>query len=220
MPGYRTGSSRLYLSRTECLFVTFRSTTQSQLSMHRSLLLLLSSTASFSYLPVPKPAIIQRTFLLSFLASTLLLSISAADMNIPSTRFETAAQIPDRYIKEKMSLSGTVHSVTDGDTFRMRHVPSISFGGHTSFDGKVADHTIVVLHSQTAPLEVPYISPSVQVRLAAVDCPETAKRGDPGQPFAEEAKSFVEKQLKYGGHIRVKCLSRDQYGRLVGRVLN
>ncbi|KAJ1627521.1 hypothetical protein T492DRAFT_1024237 [Pavlovales sp. CCMP2436] len=66
--------------------------------------------------------------------------------------------------------------------------------------------------------KAPRLSDStLPIRLAAVDTPEVAKFGKPAQPFADEAKAYVSKRL-LGKSIRVKLLSRDQYGRAVASI--
>ncbi|KAF0852284.1 mitochondrial endonuclease LCL3 (SNase domain-containing protein) [Andalucia godoyi] len=58
---------------------------------------------------------------------------------------------------------------------------------------------------------------TLHVRVCGVDAPEAPHFGNPGQPFAEEAKQFLT-ALVDGKHVRVRVLSRDQYGRIVGDV--
>lgn len=58
---------------------------------------------------------------------------------------------------------------------------------------------------------------SISVRLYAVDAPETAKRGNPGQPFAKEATEYTSDQV-LDKVVRVKLLRKDQYARVVGKV--
>ena len=110
--------------------------------------------------------------------------------------FQTAADVPNRYIRGQKSIRGKVAAVADGDTLRLRHmpVPLISSGKV----GKLSEDTI-------------------QVRLLAVDAPEIGKFGSASQPFAEEAKSFVQEAV-LGTRVRVRCIGRDRYGRLIGEV--
>ena len=110
-------------------------------------------------------------------------------------QFPTSADIPNYYIREQRILRGTVASVADGDTLRLRHTPLFS---RSTFQGKLSENTI-------------------QVRLLAVDAPEIGKFGSSSQPFAEEAKELLRKKT-LGKRIQVKCAAKDQYGRLVGQV--
>ena len=59
----------------------------------------------------------------------------------------------------------------------------------------------------------------VQVRLDAVDAPETPhpEHGKPGQPYGEEAAAFV-RRLAQGKTVMVAVKEIDKFGRVVGRV--
>lgn len=94
--------------------------------------------------------------------------------------------------------------VTDGDTYRVRHLCAFSAlrrDGRTKGEGGVSK-----LSEET-----------IQIRIAAIDCPETAKFGSTGQAFGDEATNFVEKRLK-NRRVTVKLLARDQYQRAVSAV--
>lgn len=125
------------------------------------------------------------------LCLSLLVAPSSSD-----TRFETAQDIPSIYFQEKRSIDAVVVKVTDGDTYRVRHIPHSN--SKVEFDGKLTDHTIAI-------------------RIAAVDTPEISKFGNPGQKFGEEAKEFAQQRLLHK-RVSIKLLSRDQYGRVVGLV--
>lgn len=111
--------------------------------------------------------------------------------------YETAIDIPSNYFKEQKTISGIVVKVTDGDTYRIRHVPT--WFSKSDYAGLLSDHTIAV-------------------RVAAVDTPETAKFGNTGQPLGEEATKFVKAEL-LNKKVKVKLYARDQYSRVVGSVL-
>ena len=78
--------------------------------------------------------------------------------------FETANDIPSNVLKEKQEINGRIVSISDGDTYRLRHIPYRSpiaglFSGDTEkFNGPLKFHTIIV-------------------RIYAVDTPEIAKFG-------------------------------------------
>ena len=108
----------------------------------------------------------------------------------------TADDVPGGAMRKRRTLVGRVVKVTDGDTVRFRHTPSIF--SRASFKGKLSENTIAL-------------------RIAAVDTPETAKFGKPGQPFGEEATLFTKRRV-LNRRVRVRCYSRDQYGRIVGTV--
>ena len=110
--------------------------------------------------------------------------------------FRTVRDIPKSYFKENKIVYGQVVKVVDGDTVRIRHQPT-PFSS-AEFSGNLKDETIMV-------------------RIAAVDCPETAKFGQEGQPFGDEAKEFATKAV-LGKRVRVKALAKDRYDRLLGTV--
>ncbi|ORJ61332.1 thermonuclease family protein [Geothermobacter hydrogeniphilus] len=87
------------------------------------------------------------------------------------------------------------------------------FGYASSFTGKVVKvsdgDTIQVLNSGKA----------VKIRLAEIDCPETSHGPKkPGQPFGQAAKKFA-LALVGGKTVRVDVVTRDRYGRTVGKVV-
>lgn len=110
-------------------------------------------------------------------------------------QYETASDVPQQLFKERASIHALVEKITDGDTVKVRHLAS---SNSRIYDGTMKDHTIIV-------------------RIAAVDTPETAKRGQAGQAYSVDAMAFTEKCLK-GKEVQVKLLSRDQYGRVIGRI--
>lgn len=126
----------------------------------------------------------------------LCLSLLVTSSLSSGTRYETAQDIPSIYFQEKRSIDAEVVKVTDGDTYRVRHIPNSN--SKVEFDGKLTDHTIAI-------------------RIAAVDTPEISKFGNPGQKFGEEAKEFAQQRLLHK-RVSIKLLSRDQYGRVVGLV--
>lgn len=73
----------------------------------------------------------------------------------------------------------------------MRHIPGPL--SSADYKGNLKDHTLAV-------------------RLYAVDAPETAKLGNPGQPFGDTATKFVESKL-LNKNITLKLLAKDRYGR-------
>ena len=124
---------------------------------------------------------------------------TAAVLPIPLfRRYDTANDIPSSYYKDKKVIRGRVIKVIDGDTIRVRHTPLYPFD-----DGRDCKKAI----SQC----------TISVRLYAVDAPETAKRGNPGQAFADEATQYTSKQV-LDKVVRVKLLRKDQYSRVVGKV--
>ncbi|KAL4146932.1 hypothetical protein PRNP1_010688 [Phytophthora ramorum] len=111
----------------------------------------------------------------------------------PFRRFATVEDVPNRLFHEEGKLKGLAVNFSDGDTFRARHLPL--FRGPGSFDGKLSDHTL-------------------QIRLAGIDTPETAKFGNPGQPFGDDAKKWLASTLE-GRKLTLTLLHKDQYARAV-----
>lgn len=124
-------------------------------------------------------------------------------------RFTQAVDIPSIYFGPKAPLlKGRVVSVSDGDTFRFYHRPTIF---HSS---KIETKT----KDKNKKKKVPKMSEiAMPIRICTIDTPETSKFGKPGQPFGIEAK---EKLMEYidGKMIRIRLLQKDQYGRAVAQV--
>jgi micrococcal nuclease len=95
-------------------------------------------------------------------------------------------------------LKGRVITVSDGDTLRFLHVPSIFHSSQLDPDVKLSEQTLAI-------------------RICTIDTPETAKFGKPGQPFGEDAKAYLS-DLVLEKKCRVQLLTKDQYGRAVGQV--
>jgi endonuclease YncB( thermonuclease family) len=114
-------------------------------------------------------------------------------------RFTDVVDIPSRFFGPTAPyLTGTAVSVSDGDTLRFFHKPTIF---HSSSLGKLQK-----LSSHTLP-----------IRLCTIDTPETPKFGKPGQPFGEEAKNKLQSLVEHRT-IQIQLLTKDQYGRAVGQV--
>mmetsp|Transcript_36133 Transcript_36133/g.73409 ORF Transcript_36133/g.73409 Transcript_36133/m.73409 type:complete len:284 (+) Transcript_36133:179-1030(+) len=126
-------------------------------------------------------------------------SVAAAIMpTMPFRRYDTAGDIPSVLYKKNKVIRGRVVKVIDGDTIRIRHTPLYPLMKKGEYCGKLSECTI-------------------SVRFYGVDAPETAKFGNPEQPYAREAKDYVAKQVD-GKIVRVKLLRKDQYARAVGKV--
>jgi len=105
----------------------------------------------------------------------------------------TADDVPGYVIRTHRPFAAEVVKVSDGDTFRIRHLP-------TPFSSSDFSESL----SQS----------TIKVRAIAYDAPETAKFGQPGQPNAEDAKRYAQDLLE-GKRVRVSCFARDRYGRLL-----
>lgn len=115
-------------------------------------------------------------------------------------RFKDAVDIPTKFLGPTAPcLKGRAVSVSDGDTLRFYHRPTI-------FHKSTFDRKTQKLSEHTLP-----------IRICTIDTPETAKFGKSGQPFGEEAKTKLQDLIE-NKMILVRLLSKDQYGRAVGQV--
>lgn len=115
-------------------------------------------------------------------------------------RFVISHDIPQSFFENGNSrwLRGRVVSVSDGDTFRFRHSPTI-------------------FHSSRLPPDTKLSASTIPVRICTIDTPETAKFGKPGQPFGDEARLELS-GLILNKVVKIRPLHRDQYGRVVAEV--
>lgn len=114
-------------------------------------------------------------------------------------RFKDAVDIPTIfYGPQAPCLKGVAVKVSDGDTLRFLHTPTMFHPRALVKKEKLAENTL-------------------PIRICTIDTPETAKFGKSGQPFGEEAKEKM-KGLVESKNIEVRLLSKDQYGRAVGQV--
>lgn len=120
-------------------------------------------------------------------------------------RYATAEDVPAALFRKRRTLTAKVIKVADGDTFRVAHLPPLSLLRGKKGQSKAVGGDAKLSES------------TLQVRIAAVDCPETAKFGQSGQEFGDAATEFVRSELE-GKRVRIKLLSRDQYQRAVATV--
>ncbi|CEM19483.1 unnamed protein product [Vitrella brassicaformis CCMP3155] len=126
-------------------------------------------------------------------------SAPTGDADASTTLYKTVDDIPAEQFNKKAKLACRVVNVADGDTIRCRHVVDVGRGGGAQDEkGRLRDTTL-------------------SIRLYGVDTPETAKFGNAGQPYGEEAKAFVKERLQ-DQLVEVKLLRRDQYGRAIAAV--
>jgi micrococcal nuclease len=122
----------------------------------------------------------------------------ALGLSLSTPMINNANDVKSSMIKDRKEISAKVVKVVDGDTIRVRHRRYPWSSGSLDAGQTLSEGTI-------------------SVRLYAVDAPETAKRGLPGQPYADAATEFVYKKTK-DKSVHVKMLSKDQYGRIVAVV--
>jgi micrococcal nuclease len=135
-------------------------------------------------------------------ASCLALGFALGRLPPLFRRYATVQDIPAQYFNNggnRRWWRGRVVSVTDGDTVRFLHVPTIFHSvATTTTNNKLSDCTW-------------------SVRICTIDTPETAKFGKPGQPYGEDAKEYLQ-SLVLNRMVQVRLLERDQYGRVVAEV--
>ena len=95
-------------------------------------------------------------------------------------------------------LRGRVLTVSDGDTFRFLHTPTM-FSSSTLSDNEKLSET------------------ALAVRVCTIDTPETAKFGKPGQPYGDTAKDYLQLLIQ-DKTVKIQLLQKDQYGRAVAQV--
>mmetsp|Transcript_26868 Transcript_26868/g.53664 ORF Transcript_26868/g.53664 Transcript_26868/m.53664 type:complete len:319 (+) Transcript_26868:27-983(+) len=123
---------------------------------------------------------------------------------LPKIQYDTASDLPPSVLTGR-TLRARVVRIIDGDTLRVRHDPlllQILPGGNNDDGGpkkKISESTI-------------------SVRLYGVDAPELSHFGNPAQPYSAEARDYVRQTFPVGSSVKVRCFSRDRYGRIIGKV--
>lgn len=131
--------------------------------------------------------------------SAFLAGIKIGKMETSFKRYCDVSDIPSRYFGAKAPcMSGRVASVSDGDTLRIYHTPTRFHTSKLLKTQKLSEHTL-------------------PIRVCTIDTPETEKFGKPGQPFGKEAKAELQRLVE-NKRVKVRLLSKDQYGRAVGQV--
>ncbi|KAI1910603.1 putative endonuclease lcl3 [Ophidiomyces ophidiicola] len=118
-------------------------------------------------------------------------------------RIPEAGYVPRSFFRRR-SIFGKVTSVGDGDNFRLYHTPGGRFGGWGWLRS---------VPTQKNDLK----NKTIHVRLAGVDAPELPHFGRPGQPYSEEAHTWLTNYL-LGRHVRAYVHRPDQYSRVVATV--
>ena len=121
-------------------------------------------------------------------------------------RYHTVADIPNHRFQDHDSFLVVIVKVADGDTMRGRHVPALDFARGRWRSKSRAEGGKLKLSEET-----------LQIRLYAVDAPETAKFGNEGMPLGDEATAFARERLD-GKRVRITLQSKDQYGRAVAKL--
>jgi endonuclease YncB( thermonuclease family) len=118
----------------------------------------------------------------------------------PWRRFTSITDIPSQYFGNTAPyLRGRVLSVSDGDTIRFRHTPSLVFQSSTLQQGEKLSEM------------------ALPIRICTIDTPETAKFGKEGQPFGDEAREYLRTMIE-NKIVHCQLLQTDQYGRAVAQI--
>lgn len=120
-------------------------------------------------------------------------------------RITKPSEIQSKYFR-KRTLTGRVVTVGDGDNFHFYHTPGGIFTGWNW------------LRSAPKANSKGANKGTLHIRLCGVDAPERSHFGKPAQPYADEALDWLRSYI-LGSKVKVKLLSPDQYGRIVGKVL-
>jgi micrococcal nuclease len=141
----------------------------------------------------------QKLFIGSACTAAFVLGFRAGRLRPMFRRFSDVTEIPSSDLGSSAPwLRGRVVSVSDGDTFRFWHIPS-------------------PLHASKPDSKVKLSEQTLPIRICTIDTPETAKFGKPGQPFGKDAKDYLS-TLLLDKKCEIQLLTKDQYGRAVGRV--
>lgn len=119
-------------------------------------------------------------------------------------RYRTVADIPPDAFAKQREIRGLVVRVPDGDNFRMLHVPALSwlrFGSPLSLFNRGALKRSVLSQGQGAASDEQSGPPmlgkklsdiTLSIRLSSVDAPEHGWFGKETQPYAKEAREWLE----------------------------
>lgn len=121
-------------------------------------------------------------------------------------RIKRAIDVPSYYLK-RVWMYGKVTSVGDGDNFHLYHLPGGVWGGWGWARPVPEVNQFRKLKGET-----------VAVRLCGIDAPERSHFGKPAQPYSEEALNWLRDYI-LGRWVYVKPLSKDQYQRVVAKVV-
>jgi len=118
------------------------------------------------------------------------------------TRIRNSDMVPGQALADKRWVKGVVTSVGDADNFRLYHTPGLFWRWPLKF--RRIPSTTKELKDET-----------IHIRMAGVDAPEAPHFGKPGQPYAKEAREWLENTV-LGKRLVCQLVFRDQYKRIVG----
>jgi micrococcal nuclease len=126
------------------------------------------------------------------------LGFKAGRMQPAWKRFTNVQDIPSTSFGGKGYLRGRCLAVSDGDTIRFRHAPTLWHSSTLNDGEKLSEEAL-------------------SIRVCTIDTPETAKFGKPGQPYGDKAKDLLAGMLEQK-IVYCRLLKKDQYGRAVAEV--
>lgn len=162
-----------------------------------------------------------------------LLAATVAILPFSIHQYDTANDVPASMIKSHETIRGRVVKVIDGDTIRIQHSPLLLDRYPFITDWKNRLNRNMKCSST---LKSNLSQCTITIRLYGIDAPEMARAGNPGQPYASEAKEYVinkvmpaaaDSSTGSNGNdskknqivvVHVKLLGKDQYSRIIGRV--
>jgi endonuclease YncB( thermonuclease family) len=165
-----------------------------------------------------------------------LLATTVAILPLSIQQYDTANDIPTSMITSNVILRGRVIKVIDGDTIRIQHIPLLldnypfisNWKNRLSFNNRNQKNKCSTSTSNSSSKKINLSQCTISVRLYGIDAPEMAKAGNPGQPYAIEAKEYITNKVmsssssngnsKKNHIVHVKLLGKDQYSRIIGRV--
>lgn len=125
-------------------------------------------------------------------------------------RFPTAMDVPSSWVRRSRRLRGLVVAVNDSDNLRVYHMP---FMYRLLYRVGVLGKGSLLKEATKAPIS----TTTINIRLAGIDCPEGPHFGQPGQPYFEQSKKFLE-GLAMNRIVTFRPHKIDQYQRLVSTV--
>jgi endonuclease YncB( thermonuclease family) len=114
-------------------------------------------------------------------------------------QFQTVDDVPKAFFTKQKTIYAFTERVIDGDTVRVRHIPSYNW-----------------IRRTPSPLQKKALSDcTLSIRIYGVDTPEIAKnKNQRSQPYGEEAKDFTTAKTLHK-MLRITFLRKDQYHRAV-----
>ena len=149
-----------------------------------------------------------------------LLATTVAILPFSIHQYDTANDIPASMIKSHETIRGRVVKVIDGDTLRIQHTPLLldKYPFINNWKNRLSSNR----NRKCSTDGKSNLSQcTISIRLYGIDAPEMARNGNPGQPYAIEAKEYIINKVAATSKnqiVHVKLLGKDQYSRIIGRV--